>query len=85
MTDKTPTDILISKNLRSIADELKEKLSSIAGENIKFSLVVFNNEQDARLNYISNCDRSDVLKVFKTLVEGWEKGMPDIPAHEYSS
>jgi len=34
------------------------------------------------MNYISNADRDDACAALKSLVHGWEQGMPDIPAHE---
>lgn len=80
---KKPVDIKISENLQLIFDGVDDCLRDIAGDNIGISLVVFNKEPGARLNYISNCERKYVLAVFKSLVKGWEKGMPDIPAHEY--
>ena len=47
-----------------------------------FSLVVFNAEPGSRLNYVSNCDRQEVYSALKSLIAGWEDGMPDIPSHE---
>lgn len=75
-------DRLISESLRDIAKELDIKLEEIAGQRMSFSLIVFNAEEGSRLNYVSNCDRDNVHTALKSLIKGWEKGMPDIPAHK---
>jgi hypothetical protein len=77
-------DEKVSFELKDIAEKIDDKLESVAGQKMGFSLVVFNVESESRLNYVSNCNRQDVIKVYKTLLEGWEKGMPDIKAHEVS-
>ena len=75
-------DRLVSESLRAIADELSAKLEEVTGQRMSFSLVVFNSEAGSRMNYISNCQREDAHQALKSLIHGWEQGMPDIPAHE---
>jgi len=78
------TDAIISVNLKRIFSDLIEELDEITGKkDIGLSLVIFNHDDNSRLNYISNCDRGEVIKVWKTLIDSWGKGMPDIPGHEY--
>ena len=79
---KMNADRKISVAMQKIAKQLEEHLESIAGERMGFSLVVFNVVENSRMNYVSNCDRREVQSALKDLLEGWEKGMPDIPAHE---
>ncbi len=84
--NKSNTDIIISENLKDLFNNLINELTDLTGKNdIGLSLVIFNHKNNSRLNYISNCKRNEVIKVWLTLINGWEKGMPDIPAHEYQS
>jgi len=83
---QSETDRIISINLKRIFSDLIDELQSITNKkDIGLSLVIFNHDDNSRLNYISNCDRNEVIKVWKTLLDGWEKGMPDIPGHNYQS
>jgi len=75
-------DKKISVAMKKIAKHLDEYLEEIAGERMAFSLVVFNVEPNSRMSYVSNCKREEAHAALKSLVMGWEKGMPDIPAHE---
>ena len=73
---------IVSKNLQHLARLISGQLKNMTGERLGFSLVVFNNEPGERVNYVSNCDRADVAAALRELLEHWEKGMPDIPAHK---
>ena len=75
-------DMKVSQELQKIADELNKRLEDVAGQRMNFSLVVFNSEPGSRMNYVSNCNRDDVANAMQSLLIGWGKGMPDIPAHE---
>jgi hypothetical protein len=70
------------KQLRNVAKFLDIKLSEIAGRKMLFSLLIFNTESGSRMSYISNTNRDDVIAAMKALIDGWENGMPDIPAHK---
>jgi len=37
------------------------------------------------MNYVSNCDRDEVANALISLLAGWGKGIPDIPAHKIDS
>ena len=78
----SPEDMAISKSMQDLAKELHDRLEGIAGKPMGFSLVVFNAEAGSRLNYVSNCDRQEVYSALKSLISGWEAGMPDIPSHK---
>lgn len=80
----SPADRAISESMQELATELHNRLEGIAGQTMGFSLVVFNAEAGSRLNYVSNCDRQEVYSALKSLIAGWEGGMPDIPSHEIS-
>ena len=75
-------DRKISEEMQNIAKHVDELLTGIAGQRMGFSLVVFNVVENSRMNYVSNCDRKEVQSALTDLLEGWKKGMPDIPAHE---
>lgn len=78
-------DRRVSENLRSLANDIDQHLREVAGCRMGFSLVVFNGVPDSRLNYVSNCDRGEVVAALRSLLDGWEADMPDVPAHEYQS
>jgi len=75
-------DIAVSKELQTIAREINDRLEAVAGQNMGFSLLVFQAVEGSRMNYVSNCNRQDVYNALSSLLKGWEKGMPDIKAHE---
>ena len=77
-----PEDRAVSESMQSLADTLNGLLEDIAGKPMGFSLIVFNAEAGSRMNYVSNCDRQEVINAMKSLLAGWEQGMLDIPAHE---
>jgi hypothetical protein len=72
--------IKLSAALQDIAGALDEVIEETAGERIGFCLIVFTEE---RASYISSVDRKIVTEQLKYLLELWEGGMPDVPAHEY--
>jgi len=82
MSSLHPADKAVSEAMQQLADELSERLEQIAGQKMMFSLCVFNSAPGSRINYVSNCDRSDVANCWKSMLHGWEQGMPDIPAHK---
>lgn len=77
-----PEDMAISENMQALAGSLSDLLEEIAGKPMGFSLVVFNAEAGSRMNYVSNCNRQEVYGALKSLIAGWEAGMPDIPSHD---
>lgn len=73
-----PASIKLSKGLRQIAKDLDEQIEKTAGERIGFSLIVFT---EGRASYMSNCAREDSVREMRHLLDLWDQGMPDIPAH----
>lgn len=73
--------IAVSQQLQQISRRLVRDLNSIAGEPVAFSLIVFTDEN---AQYVSNAERDQVMGAMKKMVEKWEQGMPDVPAHRVS-
>lgn len=68
----------LSVRLQDIAQSLSDVLSDVAGEPVPFVLVV---QADKIAQYVSNCDRKDGCELIESLLERWEAGRADIPAH----
>lgn len=71
--------IRVSKKIKAIAKRLDTLIKNAAGERVGFMLIVYTPE---RASYVSSIDRADNIKQMKTLIELWEKGQPDVKAHE---
>ena len=69
----------ISLALQDVARRLQADLDGIAGEPVAFTLIVFT---APRASYISNARRDESVREIKYLLSLWERGMPDIPAHQ---
>lgn len=70
----------VSESLPGLAKIIDAYLSDVAGERVTYSLIVFTNP---RFSYISNSgDRAEIAGALQALIDGWKKGMPDIPAHK---
>ena len=72
----------VSEKLRQLMEPLEKEINEIAGTRMGISLLIWNNTPDNRMSYIANVRREDVALALKSLLKGWEKGMPDIAAHE---
>ena len=72
----------VSKDLQEIFGKLLAEINESAGAEMSVSLCVFHTKPGSRINYISNMDRKDVAMCWKSMIRGWEQGMPDIPAHK---
>lgn len=71
--------IELSLALPDIAKALDAVIAEAAGERVGFTLLVFT---EGRASYISTVKREDSVREIRNLLEIWDKGMPDIPAHE---
>ena len=70
----------VSKALPDIADSIREQIESAAGGSVAFSLIVWT---EGRFQYISSShDRQEIKGALQALIDGWDEGMPDIPAHK---
>jgi hypothetical protein len=72
----------ISKILKPLAKDIQECLANAAGENIGFSLIVYPLKDGEHVQYIGNCKREESARIIQDLLNGWAKGMPNIPAHK---
>lgn len=72
--------IKLSQNLQPIAAGLSDVINEICGRNVGFTLIVFTED---RASYISNCKREESVREIKHLLQLWETGMPDVPAHDF--
>ena len=72
----------VSQELKSIMSTLNKVITDVAGQQMGVSLIVFNATPGTRLNYISNCDRLEVMQAMKSLLISWHEGLPNVPAHE---
>lgn len=75
-------DIKVSMAIQKIAAGLNEVLEEVAGEEYGFMLLTFPFDREARCQYVSNAQREDAVRAISELLERWDEGMPDIPAHD---
>lgn len=75
-------DITISQAMPGLAKALDESIENLSGEQRGFLLVVFNSESDGHMNYVSNCNRNQVMNALKSLITKWEAGELDTPIHK---
>ena len=68
----------LSIALQAIAQILNDLLADAAGEEIAWVMVC---QTDGVAQYISNCDRKDGRELIESLLERWDAGRADIPAH----
>jgi hypothetical protein len=68
----------LSVRLQDIAQSLSDVLSDVVGEPVPFVLVL---QADKIAQYVSNCDRKDGRELIESLLERWDAGRADIPAH----
>lgn len=73
--------IQLSKDLQEIAHKLDSLIEKSAGERVAFTLLVYT---EGRASYISSATREESVREIKHLLELWESGMPDTPAHTIS-
>lgn len=78
-------DHKVSKRLKELGQRLDIEIEKMAGQRMTFALLIFNPIPGQRMNYISNGPREEMQQAIKSLIQGWEQGMPDIPAHEIDS
>ena len=68
----------LSLALQDIAALLETELASYAGERVAFVLMV---NIDDITQYVSNTDRADGVALVRSLLDRWNAGRADIPAH----
>lgn len=72
--------LLVSEELQTVAAVIDDALANIAGKRVGFSLFIWTKE---RAQYVSNStQRKEIQTAVRAVLDGWDQGMPDIPAHE---
>lgn len=72
--------LLVSEELQTVAAVIDDALANIAGKRVGFSLFIWTEE---RAQYVSNStQRKEIQTAVRAVLDGWDQGMPDIPAHE---
>ena len=71
--------IAVSRDLGRIARDLDRAIEKVAGQRVAFTLLIFT---AGRANYISTAARPDSVREIRRLLEMWDAGMPDVPAHK---
>lgn len=83
MTHNLPDEYLaqlLSQQMQSIARRVKKELAQIPGNELGFCVIV---SGPGRLQYVSNCDRTEMAEALTSLVERWKTQKHiDVPHHE---
>ena len=74
-------DTLVSKGLLDLAAAIELWTEKLTGKRLGFCLMVFSDEKHGTSSYISNTDRKLTAAALRELLDRWEEGMADIPAH----
>ena len=69
----------LSHDMQRIATDLDKAIERSAGERVAFTLIVFT---PGRASYVSNADRAECVREIRHLLDLWDQGMPDVPAHD---
>ena len=78
MSSTPPTTTRLCITFPVIAQYLNDLLTEAAGEEVAWVLVV---QADEEPNYVSNAARPDGRALIETLLQRWDAGRSDIPAH----
>jgi hypothetical protein len=77
------SDINLSQSLPDVATALEEVLDSVYGARCGFVLVVAPIDQErTAVQYALNVERADGKMLLQKLLEHWNAGLPDVPAHQ---
>lgn len=69
----------VSAQLQGVGRLVATALERAAGRRVDWSLFVWT---EGRANYIASADRREVAPVIGSILAGWRRQMPDLPAHE---
>ena len=73
----------LSLQLKIIGRGLDREIARRVGRRLAFSLVIWGDfGEDHMVQYVANAAREDCMREMLELIDGWLKGMPDIPFHE---
>lgn len=73
-------DIRVSEEMQKLARQLSAMIDEVAGEPLGFTLFIYTNP---RASYISNVERTVAIQEIRHLLDLWDQGMPDVPAHKF--
>ena len=75
----SPT-LTISLGLRGLANDLEKRLIQMTGTRQPFILVIMTG--DGVVQHVSNTHKEDRIVVLRELIDRWERGEPEVPAHD---
>lgn len=75
-------DSHISRQLQQICRAVEGIVAEVAGERMGIALIVTPLSRGGDLQYVSNCNREDMMRQLRTLLATWDAGMTDIPSHQ---
>lgn len=74
----SPT-LALSLGLQGLANDLEKRLVQMTGQRQHFILLII---ADGVVQHVSNTEREDSIALLHELLEQWESGKPDVPAHD---
>lgn len=79
----TKKQLLISELLPTFAQALKDAIKESIGDDVGFSLFIFDQEIEPRAQYISSCPREQVISVLTEFLERQQNARElNIPLHK---
>lgn len=70
--------VAVSLTLQQLASFINDALAAAAGEPVPWVLVL---QTDGVTQYVSNTERADGAHLIQSLLDHWQAGRADIPAH----
>ncbi len=70
--------LAVSLTLQQLASFINDALGAAAGEPVPWVLVL---QTDGAAQYVSNTERADGVELIQSLLDRWQAGRADIPAH----
>lgn len=70
--------IAVSLTMQDLATLINDRLAAAAGEPVAWVLVL---QTDGVSQYVSNTERADGVELIQSLLDRWQAGRADIPAH----
>jgi hypothetical protein len=82
VSQPTAADRKVSIALKDIARRCADDVQRNAGEAMGVALLIFPLGRLGAAQYISNVHRESMRQQLRELLDHWDAGMPEIPAHE---
>jgi hypothetical protein len=77
----TKAQKIVSESMQAFCGAMDEHLIEKTGKRFGFTIVVWPEENNGEVSYVSNCSRQESMDGLKALLKHWESEAPDIPAH----